>query len=292
MIGPLIEGVGALGDAAVAAARDFVPGGRRDDLAEWDPHFIERTLPSLERLTRLYFRSDVRGLEHIPSDGPVLLVGNHSGGLLIADTFVFGSAFYSHFGPERRSHQLAHDVVLKVPGLAPLRRYGMISASHENGERALDAGAALLVYPGGDRETFRPSVESSQVDFGGRSGFVRLALNRGVPIVPVVAIGGQETALFISRGERLAGLLGLHRLRIKVLPVAVGPPFGLTLFELPGRIPLPSQITIQVLPPLDACARAAAGADEDEIYSEVTHAMQGTLDELAAERDLPLVGRV
>jgi 1-acyl-sn-glycerol-3-phosphate acyltransferase len=292
VIGSLIEGAGALGRAAVVSAGDLVPGGQRDALEEWDPNFIRATLPSLERATRLYFRSEVRGLENIPAEGPVLLVGNHSGGLLIADTFVFGSAFYSHFGPERRSHQLAHDVVLKVPGLAPLRRYGMVSASHEHGERALDAGAALLVYPGGDRETFRPSWESDQVDFGGRSGFVRLALKKGVPIVPVVAVGGQETALFITRGERLAELLGLHRLRIKVLPVALSPPFGVTLFELPGRIPLPSQITIQVLPPLHPPSRSAAGAEEGDIYGEVTEAMQHTLDDLAAERDLPLVGKV
>ena len=290
MIGPLIQGVGALGQTAVAAAGDLVPGRRRNDLEEWDPGYIRATLSSLERITRLYFRSDVRGLEHIPAEGPVLLVGNHSGGLLIADSFVFGSAFYCHFGPERRFHQLAHDVVLKLPGLAPMRRYGMISASHEHGERALEEGAALLVYPGGDRETFRPSWESGQVDFGGRSGFVRLALKKGVPIVPVVAIGGQETALFITRGERLAKLLGLHRLRIKVLPLALSPPFGFTLFDLPGRIPLPSQITVQLLPPFDATARLDAGADEDEIAREVIEAMQRALDELDEERDFPLVG--
>ena len=49
-------------------------------------------------MSRLYFRADVRGLGHIPAEGPVLLVGNHSGGILIADTFVFAQAFYDHFG--------------------------------------------------------------------------------------------------------------------------------------------------------------------------------------------------
>jgi 1-acyl-sn-glycerol-3-phosphate acyltransferase len=295
MIGSLVKGAAALGTAgaraAAAAAADFLPGARRDPLEEWDPEFIRAILPSLEWATRIYFRSEVRGIEHIPADGPVLLVGNHSGGLLIADTFVFGTALYSHFGPQRRFHQLAHDVVLKLPGLAPLRRFGMISASHEHGEQALGAGAALLVYPGGDRETFRPTWESGQVDFGGRSGFVRLAVKKGVPIVPVVAIGGQETALFITRGEGLAKLLGLHRLRIKVLPIALSPPFGVTLFELPARLPLPSQITVQLLPPLDARARLEAGADEEEIYREVTDSMQHALDELTEERDLPVVGR-
>jgi hypothetical protein len=38
----------------------------------------------------VWFCADVRGLENIPPRGPVLLVGNHSGGMLIADTFISG----------------------------------------------------------------------------------------------------------------------------------------------------------------------------------------------------------
>ena len=48
----------------------------------------------------------------------MLLVGNHSGGTLIADTFAFAYGFYDHFGPDRLFHQLAHDLVFQVPGLA------------------------------------------------------------------------------------------------------------------------------------------------------------------------------
>ena len=66
-------------------------------------------------------------------------------------------------------------------------------------ERALERDAALLVYPGGDHETYRPTWESAKIDFAGRTGFARLAIEHGVPIVPVVAIGGQETALFLGR---------------------------------------------------------------------------------------------
>ena len=127
--------------------------------------------------------------------GPSLLVGNHSGGTLIADTFVFATEFYAHFGPERRFHQLAHDIAARVPATG-ISRWGTVAASHENARKAFDKGAPVLVYPGGDYETFRPSWHSDQIEFGGRKGFIKLALERGVPIVPVVAIGGQETALF------------------------------------------------------------------------------------------------
>jgi 1-acyl-sn-glycerol-3-phosphate acyltransferase len=279
--------------AMVSQATADLGVGREDNLGARNPDFIRKTLPTF-RLLSQYFRPRVRGLEHIPSEGPVLLVGNHSGGTLIADTFAFAFAFYSRFGAERRFYQLAHDLALRLPGISPaLRRYGVLSASPDHAERALDSGAAVLVYPGGDHESYRPSWESGDIDFGGRSGFIRLALKKGVPIVPVVAIGGQETALFLTRGERGAKALGLDRLlRLKVLPLQVAPPWGLTVFDLPGRIPLPSQLTIQVLPPVELRRRFGRNPDEQDIYDGLTDEMQLALDELGEERDLPVVGKV
>src|ERR1035441_1290027 len=120
-----------------------------------DPEYIARTLPALRVMADVWFRADVRGLENIPPRGPVLLVGNHSGGTLIADTFIFAQAFYDQFGPEREFFQLAHDLVFKVPGLrAMLTPYGTVPASPQNMRRALARDAALLVYPGGDHETY------------------------------------------------------------------------------------------------------------------------------------------
>ena len=285
------ESVRAAVSAAGALAEDVV--ARPDDpLDVRDSDYIRRTLPAFSRVTDVYFRPKVRGLENIPKKGPVLLVGNHSGGLLIADTFVFAYAFYEHFGPNRPFHQLAHDLVFAVRGLGGfLGKYGTVPASHENAERALDRGAAVLVYPGGDHETFRPSWESSEVDFDGRSGWVKLALRHNVPIVPVVAIGGQETALFLGRGRRIARGLGLDRLmRLKVFPIAIGPPYGVTILDLPGRVPLPAQISIDVLPPVDLRERFGPRPKVERAYDAITGDMQDALDRLQEERDLPLVG--
>src|SRR5437660_6493870 len=228
----------------VAAAGEDVAStvlsdGSADPFELRDPSYIEETMPALRVMSKYYFRSEVKGLENIPAEGPVLLVGNHSGGTLIADTFVFAQTFYDHFGPERRFYQLAHDLVFSFPGTRALaQRYGTVPASPENMRRALRRDAALLVYPGGDHETYRPSWESGQIDFAWRTGFVELALREGVPIVPVVAIGGQETALFLGRGRRLARALQLDRLlRLKVLPPVLGPPFGVTILDLPARLP-------------------------------------------------------
>jgi 1-acyl-sn-glycerol-3-phosphate acyltransferase len=287
---------------AAAAASDLahsldvlgaIPDERPDDAFEKrDPDYIRDTLPALRLMSDAYFRGEVRGLDNVPRDEPVLLVGNHSGGTLIADTFVFAQAFYDHFGPEREFHQLAHDLVFAVPGVREtLMRYGTVPASPENMRRALDRGAALLVYPGGDHESFRPSWESSEIDFDGRKGFVRLSLELGVRVVPVVAIGGQETALFLGRGRRIARALSLdRRLRLKVVPPQIAPPFGLTVLDLPGRIPLPAKIAIEVLPPIDLRERLGPRPDPAEGYELVTETMQETLDELAEERTLPVIG--
>src|SRR5688500_375205 len=237
---------------AVAATEDVVGMRRHPDdwLDAWDPAYIRTTLPALRALSKVYFRAEVRGLSNIPAEGPLLLVGNHSAGTLIADTFVFGQAFYDHFGPLRRFHQLAHDLVFKLPGArASLSRYGTVPASPDNMKAALDRDAALLVYPGGDHESYRPTWESDKIDFAGRQGFARLAIEYGCPIVPVVAIGGQETALFLGQGRDLARLFRLDRLlRIKVLAAQVAPPFGLKLMYLTGRLPPPTSYVVLMRP--------------------------------------------
>ncbi len=279
--------------AAAGDLSDSATGRRtRDPFALRDPDYIAATLPAVRLASEVYFRADVRGLDHIPRQGPVLLVGNHSGGTLIADTFVFAQAFYDHFGPERRFHQLAHDLVFKLPGLRMLvERYGTVPASPQNMNRALAGGAALLVYPGGDHETFRPSWESDRIDFAHRTGFVRLALEHNVPVVPVVAIGGQETALFLGQGRRVAKTLGLDRLmRLKVLPPVLGPPLGLTILDLPIRVPLPAKISIRVLKPIDLRDRLGRRPDVDDGYKLVTSTMQRMLTRLGNERTLPVIG--
>jgi 1-acyl-sn-glycerol-3-phosphate acyltransferase len=157
--------------------------------------------------------------------------------------------------------------------------------------RALERDAALLVYPGGDHETYRPSWESGRIDFAGRRGFAKLAIEHGCPIVPVVAIGGQETALFLGQGQGIARRLRLDRLlRIKVFPAQVAPPFGLTIMDLPGRLPLPAKIVVRVLPKIDLKERLGSRPDVDEAYEVVTGTMQRALDKLDDERRVPVLG--
>jgi 1-acyl-sn-glycerol-3-phosphate acyltransferase len=279
---------GRLARAVAGAVQSRIPVA---DLDERDPDYIRETLPRLWLAASLYFRGEVRGLGNIPEDGPVLLVGNHSGGNLTPDTHVFTLAFCAYFGVERRFYQLAHNLVLSMPGLGMLRKYGTVAASPDNARKALESGAALFVYPGGDYEVHRPIWEGNKVDFNRRKGFIRQALEHDVPIVPVVSIGGQETSLFLSRGENLAKLLQLDKLfRLKVLPISLAIPWGVNVGDMLGHWPLPSKITIEALPPIHLRDEFGPDPDLDEVYDHVIRLMQETLDALAAERRFPVLG--
>ncbi len=273
--------------ALAGRVRDLVPRG---DLDERDTDYIRETLPGLWMLASVWFRADVRGLHHVPREGPVLLVGNHSGGMVAPDLFVFVLAFSTYFGVERRFFQLAHNGVMLPPLGRLVRKYGTLAADPRNAELALRSGAAVLVYPGGDHEVFRPTWEQGKIDFGGRRGYVRLAQRLGVPIVPIVSVGSQETALFLTRGERLAKLTRVDRLlRLKTLPFLVGLPFGLSP-AIFGHLPLPAKITVQVLDPIDLAERYGEHADPVAVDADVRAAMQDVLTSLERERRLPVLG--
>jgi 1-acyl-sn-glycerol-3-phosphate acyltransferase len=125
----MLSGSGGIFGALKRLASGRVPVA---DLDERDPDYIRETLPRLWLLSSLWFRGEVRGLGNVPEDGPVLLVGNHSGGNLTPDTTVFTLAFSTYFGVERAFHQLAHNLVLAHPALSFLRKYGTVAASMEN----------------------------------------------------------------------------------------------------------------------------------------------------------------
>jgi 1-acyl-sn-glycerol-3-phosphate acyltransferase len=259
------------------------------ELTKWDPAFTAQAKKLVAPIINRYFRVEVRGLEAIPPAGGVLLVSNHSGGALTPDPLVFGPAFYDKFGYDRPLYILAHYGVFFTPLRSYLGRIGTIHASPENAAKALHSGAALLVYPGGDYDAYRPTLSQNAIDFNGRTGYVRIAVETGVPIVPVVSIGAQETQLFLTRGDRLAKRLGLHRMRLDILPVTIGLPFGMTMF-FPANFPLPTKIVDQVLEPIDIVAQFGKNPDVAEVDSYVRSVMQNALGRLARERRFPVLG--
>lgn len=259
------------------------------EITKWDPGFTERVIGWLRPLIKGYHRAEVRGLESFPRGG-ALVVSNHSGGLFPMDVPVFATGFYEQFGYDRPVYTLSHDLLMTGPTAEFFIKTGFIRANHENADEALRSGGVVVVFPGGDYDVYRPTLSENKIDFGGRTGYVKAALNAGVPLVPAVAIGGQETQFYLSRGESLAKALRLDKLlRAKILPMSFGFPFGLSAV-VPLNVPLPSKIVMQVLPPIDIVAEFGEDPDIDEVDAHVRYVMQHALDELAAARRFPVLG--
>jgi len=259
------------------------------ELAKWDPVFTELMINAVTPVIRRWFRPEVRGLDNLSPNGGALLVSNHSGGVLTPDWNVLAPAVFDRFGYDRPLYTLAHYGVFFTPFRASLSRLGVIHATRENADTALRSGAIVLAFPGGDYDAFRPTLRQTVIDFGGRTGYVSTALKAGVPIVPAVSIGGQETQLFLTRGNVLAKRLGLKRFRMEILPVTIGIPFGLTMF-FPANFPLPAKVVYQILQPIDIVAQFGKDADVHEVDAYVRSVMQTALDRLGQERRVPLLG--
>jgi 1-acyl-sn-glycerol-3-phosphate acyltransferase len=150
----------------------------------------------------------------------------------------------------------------------------------------------VVVFPGGDHDAYRPTSAQNVIDFDGRTGYVRAAIEAGVPIVPMVSIGGQETQLFLTRGTSLAQRLGpvARWARAKIVPITVGFPFGVSLFVLPPNLPLPAKIVTRVLEPIDIAKKFGKSPDAADVDAHVREVMQAGLDELAAARRFPILG--
>lgn len=265
--------------------------GAKVDLSERDPGFIRQMLPRLWLVAQVWHRAEVHGLENVP-DEPVLFVGNHSGGSVVPDSFVFMLAYNTYFTVEGRPlFGLGHEIVTAMPFFGRFaRKFGVVTAGHEAAGQVFEQDASVLVYPGGDVESLRPFRDRNRIVFDGRKGFLKLAHANRVKIMPVVATGGHETFIVLNDGRRTAQLLRLDKLlRVKTLPISMSIPWVF----FPGdmfHVPLPAKIRIQVMDPVDLRERFGDDPDWDEVYDWFTSLMQAGLSTLASKTVLPMIG--
>ncbi|SPM37164.1 glycerol acyltransferase, partial [Mycobacterium rhizamassiliense] len=267
-------------------------GGPEDgdpELGKFDPGLTQRLMGVMRPILKTYFRSEVHGLDGFPPGG-ALVVGNHSGGMFPMDVPIFSVDFYDKFGYDRPVYTLSHDILFMGPTSGLFRRTGYIRANRENAATALRTGGVVVVFPGGDYDAYRPTLSENVIDFNGRKGYVSTAIEAGVPIVPAVSIGGQETQLYLTRGTWLAERLGIKRLlRSAILPVSFGFPFGFSA-AIPPNLPLPTKIVTQVLKPIHITEQFGEDPDIDEVDAHVRSVMQEALKDLAASRRFPILG--
>jgi 1-acyl-sn-glycerol-3-phosphate acyltransferase len=243
-----------------------------------------------------YYAIEYRGWQHVPRDRACLIVGNHSGGAESNDFAFLLHKWVEERGPAAPLYGLAYDLLFDLPALgSAFNRFGIIAANHDHGRKALASGAAVSVFPGGDYEVFRPWSERNRIDFGGRTGFVRLAITARVPVVPMTIHGAHQSTLVLTRGSGLARAMGLERLHVKVFPFIWNIPFGPTPASIPS-LQLPSKVTVHFGTPLNWSSYRPHEASDPEVlracYDEITGRMQRTLDHLAAEHPHPVFERL
>lgn len=271
---------------------DLIKGKTRfdaDSLENRSETIIEWISTPVSFLLGKYFRAEVRGLERIPQ-GAALYVGNHNMGMLSLDSFIFAAEAFKKHGMDAVPYGLAHDAAMFFPLARDfIASLGGIRACHENAAKIFAAGKKAIVYPGGDVDALRPFKHRNRIVFGGRTGYVRLALSENVPIVPVVAAGAHSVYIILTDGRKIAKTLKFDKLfRSEVWPVTLCLPWGLVIGPGLFFLPWPSKILIEVMEPI-SFERSGPEAAADDIYvrmcaDKVETAMQAALSRLARER--------
>jgi 1-acyl-sn-glycerol-3-phosphate acyltransferase len=252
-----------------------------DRLDRRDGDLIAKLLPLISTIARGYVRLKTSGFETIDS-APVLYVSNHNGGIAGPDVACTLATLWNALGPAHPVYALAHDFAMRhVPAFGTLiQRFGALRAAPENAERALSAGAQVLVYPGGDLEAYRASHRRDEIVLGERTGFVKVAQRTGVPIVPIVAYGAHRSAYILTDGEAIARRLDLKRwARLERFPIALSLPWGIAIGPWIPYLPLPFPIRLRKLSPIVAMP----GDDPRDVREEVRARMQTALDSMKEE---------
>src|SRR3954452_218457 len=262
-------------------------------LDEQDSGFIERQKYFWNPLLDFWFRMDVSGRERL-ADPPALVVGIHSGAPFPWDAWAVGIQWWRRFGPGRPLHGTAHDALMAFPVIgAYFRKMGVLPAAPDSMSAALAAGRDVVLYPGGERDSLREWTKRDEALLAGRMGFVKLAINTGVPIVPVATVGGPDAMPILATGQRVAKLLRLDRVaRLKMFPVAIQAPWGFSPALLP-EIPFPTKIRTCFLEPIQVEHDPERIDDAGYVqakYEEVRRSIQGGMDSMARKRRLPLFG--
>ncbi len=240
-----------------------------------DPRLVARATPVVEALYASWWRVDVRGLEHVPAAGPVVVVANHAG-LLPWDALVLRHALRRDHPARRELRPLLDDAACDRPASGPLAiRLGAVRASPEAAARILAAGDLVGVFPEGSSAEARPWRERYRLGAFGRGGFVKVALRAGAPVVPCAIVGSEEAAPAISRAGWLADLLRL-------------PPRPSLRVAWLGQLPLPSRWSLRFGPAIDLGGAGPAAAEDAPLVAGASArtraALQAMLDEAVASR--------
>ncbi|HEY5447383.1 MAG TPA: lysophospholipid acyltransferase family protein [Polyangia bacterium] len=248
--------------------------------AGYDLAFVERTAPLLEFLWARYFRVRLLGIENIPDDGAALLVGNHSGGIPYDGAMLLHGIRRDH-PRHRRVRPLVANFAFRSGWMANVvARVGCVRASMENALPILARGELVAVFPEGLKGVGKLYRERYRLARFGRGGFVRLAREAQVPLLPIAIVGAEEIHPVIGKITRFAEPLGIPYIPITPTFPWLGPL---------GLLPVPTKWTIQIGAPIPP----PKPGDEDgtpRVAEDVRHAIDTMIADLLSQRRSILFG--
>jgi len=278
---PIAAGwIGRLASAAEFLRRRAAGDYAVDEETGFDAELNRAVLmPAARALYKGWFRVEMRGLRHVPSAGPALIVGNHSG-VLPLDAVMLQVGILDEHPAARNLRLLGADTVYSLPLLGRVARAsGHVPARPAEAERLLTAGELVGVFPEGFKGIGKPFSDRYRLQRFGRGGFARTALRTGVPLIPVAIVGAEEIYPMVADWKELAA-----RLRLPYFPVTpLFPWFGVL-----GAVPLPSKWLIEFCDPVPTNGFAPDQCDDDGVIAELADKVKDTIaskiDELLAER--------
>jgi 1-acyl-sn-glycerol-3-phosphate acyltransferase len=256
--------------------------GDEGPVDEWgfDPEFNSRYLLPIARFFyQRWFRVQIRGLEHVPAQGPALVVANHSGTLPM-DAIMLQVGLHDEHPAHRNLRLLGANLVYEVPLLSALaRKGGHIRAARANADALLRAGELVGVFPEGFKGIGKPFAERYHLRRFGRGGFAATAIRDRVPLIPCAIIGAEEIYPMIGNAKQVAEALRLPYFPITPLFPWLGPV---------GMVPLPSRWIIEFCPPVPTNDYRPGDETDPTAVADLSGRIRGTiqrkLDDLLDER--------
>jgi 1-acyl-sn-glycerol-3-phosphate acyltransferase len=169
----------------------------------------------LTPVTLIFYRAAAIGVDNVPPSGPVILAPNHFSQM---DHFFAGVYLRRKIRFMAKSQLFANkaiEFIFRHGGVFPVRRGHRDEEAFITAHAILDNGGCVLMYAEGGRSRSRNLGEP-------RPGVGRLALESGVPVVPVAIHGSQ-------------GVRGWRRLRFPKVTVQYGEPMSFDVVEHPTR---------------------------------------------------------
>jgi 1-acyl-sn-glycerol-3-phosphate acyltransferase len=225
----------------------------------FDPDFARTLAPLLDALYARWWRVRADGVDHVPAEGPVLVVANQAGGQPW-DAAMLATALRRH-GVRRDDPPrfLVPGGVLELPWASTaLRRLGGVAAGAGNAARLLAEGHVVMTFPEGGRGTGPSYAERHRIERLGEGGLVELALRSGAPIVPCALVAGG------------AGVVDRVLARAARLP---RPPLPLPL------LPAPARWRIGFGEPLNAAHYGPDAAEDPALVLELVDDVRARLQE-------------